>query len=131
MDFGGFFAQEKPALSTELAWRSDLYQFLNYNKLLRKKQQRSMFLAVIKHEENCIFLTSSFQKILKIWILVYWNYALYSRNFSFYVPLEYSSIPVFPFTFWGTFPTTSYGARSISESFPPPSVDIKARTWLH
>lgn len=87
-----------------------------------------MFLAVVKCEENYIFLTNSFYEVLKIRILVYWNDALYSRNFSFYLPLEYSSIPFFPFTFWGTFPTTSYGARSISESFPPPSLDIEART---
>lgn len=29
-----------------------------------------MFLAVVKHEENCIFLTNSFHELLKNWILV-------------------------------------------------------------
>lgn len=89
-----------------------------------------MFIAVVKREENCIFLTTSFHKMLKIWVLVYWNYALYSRNFSFYIPLEYSSIPFFPLTFWGTFLTISYGARSISEFFPPLNPDIEASTLV-
>lgn len=89
-----------------------------------------MFLAVVKHEENCIFLSNSFHKMLKIWILVYWKYALCSRNFSFYIPLEHSSILFFPLTFWGAFPTISYGARCISESFPPPSVYVEELTWV-
>lgn len=105
-----------------------MYEFLNYRKLFRKKQQRSVFLAVLKPEENCIFLANSFHKMLKVWILGYWNYALYSRNFDFNVPLEYNSIPFFPFTLWGTFPTTSYGTRSTSESFPPPRLVIEAQT---
>lgn len=124
--FGLFLLTKNSTTEHRVSTEIRLVPVFKFQKIIKEKTAKIHVYCC--WEENCIFLTTSFHKMLKIWILVYWNYALYSRNFSFYIPFEYSSIPFFPLPFWGTFPTISYDASSISESFPPPNPDLEART---
>lgn len=120
--------KQKSTLEHRVSMEIRFVPVFKLEKIIKEKTAKIHISCCCKTWRKLRFLDKQLSLTAEKLDFSYWNYALYSRNFSFYLSLEYSSIPFFPFKFWGTFPTTSNGARSISESFPPPSLDIEAKT---